>query len=81
MECFKHLGAKPIMIYSDNEGSLNGKYTQRYLKENNIELNNISLINSTKCTNNLKKNLIVFACRYKRIQKTIRKSCLKRPFL
>ena len=38
MECFKHLGAKPVMIYSDSEGSLNGKYTQRYLKDSNIKL-------------------------------------------
>ncbi|MGV2342017.1 MAG UNVERIFIED_CONTAM: hypothetical protein LVR18_51320 [Planctomycetaceae bacterium] len=33
---FENMGKKPRDIYSDDEGSLNSKLIQDYLKENNI---------------------------------------------
>ena len=36
MEAFKNLGGKPLVIYSDQEGSWNGKYVQQFLKEEKL---------------------------------------------
>ena len=38
MECIKNLGGRPKVIYSDQEGSWNGKYVQKYLQDNDIQL-------------------------------------------
>jgi hypothetical protein len=38
MESFKNLGGKPKVIYADQEGSWTGKYTQQFLKEEDILL-------------------------------------------
>ena len=38
MEAFKNLGGKPKVIYADQEPSWTGKYTQQFLKEEDILL-------------------------------------------